>query len=163
LNLAPGETASFFAVLANLLPVSNASPPMIKLTELQESQRSFVFVLLGIYLLDLIFVWLQKAKFEQHQKYLVESNELAAAEHQALAAKKHVFWLKANFGAAIALSLLTVYLVSAPLAWAFPVLVSSLLIVIHIARFCYDISHTFGFYYPEALLSSNPKGPVPRS
>jgi hypothetical protein len=147
-------TAGWFAVLANLSPVATGTSPTIQLSDLRDSQRYFVYVLLAIYVADLVFLAIQLVRFNYQKKKL--ANDTVASRQQDAAAKIHKKWIGLNLVMAFFLAIITIYFAKAPQQYIYPNLVSLFLIAIHFGRFWYDLAKTFTFYYPEGKLTTAP-------
>ena len=155
-------TASWFAVLANLLPVAKGAPPLVQLTDLEESQKLFVHALLAIYLIDIAILWIQGRAFKKRSGQLNDHDELATEQKNW--EEIHGTWRRINVGMCIVMVLVAAYLnareIAAYLNVPAPAIyingVSAILFLAHALRFVVDVSRTFAFYYPQKRLSTQP-------
>jgi hypothetical protein len=154
-------TVGWFAVLANLLPVPTVTnpggdlprpPPTVKLDDLRDSLRLFFYALCFVYLVDLIFLGVQREKFKK-QKPLVLS--APGAPKQLTAQSIHQKWLIINGLTFAGMLIISAHLMTAK-DGAYYGLASFGLGAIHLGRFWWDFSATFPFYYPSKALSSPP-------
>lgn len=141
-------TASWFAILANMLPVAVGTPPLLGLPELEKSQELFVSALAAIYLADVIVLWMQARRF---------SRESVANSEAQNWNRYHTTWKRINLVMLLVTALLLLYLESGVVA---PMVylkapqeisvnaVSLILGVAHILRFLFDVARTYPFYYP---------------